>query len=65
MVQGKFGIEAFRWTLEGGMAGLGVLSGNDQSYATGVSSDGTVIVGESSGGGSRTNPSDGRKRLEW
>jgi probable HAF family extracellular repeat protein len=38
--------EAFRWTIETGMIGLGELSGGDYfSTATGVSANGDVIVG--------------------
>jgi probable HAF family extracellular repeat protein len=36
---------AFRWTPSGGLEDLGVLTG-DQSFATAISGDGTVIVGE-------------------
>jgi probable HAF family extracellular repeat protein len=39
--------EAFRWTASGGMQGLGRPGGRN-SYAHGVSSDGSVIVGASS-----------------
>ncbi len=41
------GTQAFRWTQETGMVGLGVLTGDFSSSANGVSSDGSVIVGES------------------
>jgi uncharacterized membrane protein len=42
------GIEAFRWTSDGGMVGLGDLpGGNFSSNARGVSADGSVIVGGS------------------
>jgi probable HAF family extracellular repeat protein len=37
--------EAFRWTQTGGMVGLGVLPGGSYSTATGVSADGSVVVG--------------------
>jgi autotransporter-associated beta strand protein/probable HAF family extracellular repeat protein len=41
--------EGFRWTLSGGMAGLGALpGGNGSSVADGISRDGSVIVGSSS-----------------
>lgn len=43
--------EAFRWTATDGMVGLGVLPGKSGSEATGVSADGSVIIGLSSGGG--------------
>ena len=38
---------AFRWTQPGGMVNLGTLPGHLQSEATGVSADGSVIVGTS------------------
>ena len=39
--------EAFRWTLSGGMAGLGDLSGGVfYSQANGVSADGSIVVGQ-------------------
>lgn len=48
------GIEAFRWTSNGGMVGLGDLPGGEfYSSATGVSADGSVISGV---GHSRSNP---------
>ena len=37
--------EAFRWDLTNGMVGLGFLPGGNESEATGVSTDGSVIVG--------------------
>jgi len=40
--------EAFRWTLSGGMVGLGLLPGASSSVAEGVSGDGIVVVGHSS-----------------
>jgi uncharacterized membrane protein len=40
--------EAFTWTEERGMHGLGLLPGGSRSVAYGVSADGSVIVGESS-----------------
>jgi uncharacterized membrane protein len=40
------GIEAFRWTAAGGMAGLGDLSGGDfHSMAFDVSGNGAIVVG--------------------
>jgi len=39
--------EAFRWTEAGGMVGLGHLPGDIESYATGVSVDGSVVIGAS------------------
>ncbi len=42
------GFEAFRWSADEGMVGLGVLSGSDgASGANGVSQDGAVVVGVS------------------
>lgn len=41
--------EAFRWTSEGGMQGLGFLPGGSFSNAFGVSSDGSTIVGWAAG----------------
>ncbi|QYO76025.1 hypothetical protein [Devosia salina] len=43
-------VEAFRWTQAGGMLDLGT-GGYTSSVANGVSSDGSVIVGEVSGAG--------------
>jgi uncharacterized membrane protein len=38
--------EAFRWSTEGGMVGLGDFPGGiEHSYAYGVSGDGRVVVG--------------------
>ncbi|TVR95113.1 MAG: hypothetical protein EA406_14580, partial [Rhodospirillales bacterium] len=42
------GPEAFRWTADGGMVGLGILEGRNQSVARAVSADGSVVVGQSS-----------------
>jgi len=44
---------AFRWTASGGMAGLGVLAGSNGTEATGVSADGSVVVGLAVGGGDK------------
>jgi probable HAF family extracellular repeat protein len=45
-----FRSEAFRWTSGGGMVGLGDLPGSGfQSLATGVSADGSVVVGQGLG----------------
>ena len=67
------GTEAFRWTAAGGggggggggeMVGLGYLSGAHKfSKATGVSGDGTVIVGSSSGGAFRWTATGGMAGL--
>ncbi|MDZ4783779.1 MAG: PEP-CTERM sorting domain-containing protein [Planctomycetia bacterium] len=39
--------EAFRWTVDGGMVGLGFLPAHDFSVANNVSADGAVVVGVS------------------
>lgn len=44
------GNEAFRWTQETGMVGLGRLPGATSSTASAISSDGSVIVGNSGTG---------------
>lgn len=41
------GLEAFRWTSEGGMIGLGLLPGRSWSSARAASADGSVVVGKS------------------
>jgi probable HAF family extracellular repeat protein len=41
---------AFRWTAEGGVQSLGVLPDHTWSLATGVSDDGSIVVGISSSG---------------
>jgi probable HAF family extracellular repeat protein len=47
------GGEAFRWTTDGGMVGLGILY-DTNSTATGVSTDGSVVVGSSGSTASST-----------
>src|SRR5687767_13379004 len=37
--------QAFRWTRDGGMVGMGNLPGDTGSLASGISADGSVIVG--------------------
>jgi probable HAF family extracellular repeat protein len=39
--------EAFRWTADGGMVGLGRLPGDSLSIATAISPDGSVVLGRS------------------
>ena len=41
-----YNLEAFRWTAETGMVGLGYLPGGRYTYATGVSGDGRVVIGK-------------------
>lgn len=48
---GSPGRQAFRWTQEGGMQGLGFLPGTNTSIATGLSANGSVIVGNAYGTG--------------
>jgi probable HAF family extracellular repeat protein len=45
--------EAFRWTAESGIVGLGVLPGHKHSVAHAVSGDGSVVVGGSESSGAR------------
>ena len=53
------GYEAFRWTSEGGMVGLGDLPGGTfESSAWGVSADGSVVVGAS-------NSASGDEAFRW
>ena len=40
-------LEAVRWTAAGGTQDLGVLAGDEFSYASGVSGDGSIVVGTS------------------
>jgi probable HAF family extracellular repeat protein len=47
---GSFSREAFRWTSDGGLAGLGDLGNPAFSEATATSGDGSVVVGSSSNG---------------
>lgn len=44
---------AIKWTDTDGMVSLGTLQGDDRSEANGISSDGSTIVGFSSGGSTR------------
>jgi probable HAF family extracellular repeat protein len=45
--EGPYADEAFRWTLQGGIEGLGFLPGGEASMALAVSADGRVVVGYS------------------
>ena len=49
---GPSNFEAFRWTPETGMVGLGFMPGHNVSRAVGVSADGRIIAGASVGGAS-------------
>ncbi len=53
--------EAFRWTADSGMAGLGILPGGYLSRATAVSADGSIVVGQSESG----SPESGRVGLAF
>ncbi len=58
--------EAFRWTNNGGMVGLGDLpGGNFDSWATAVSSDGQVIVGAGSSAASFASSEWAKEALLW
>jgi hypothetical protein len=46
------GTEAFRWTADEGMVGIGFLPGDHRSYALGISANGSRIVGFSGFGSS-------------
>ncbi|MEJ2640908.1 MAG: hypothetical protein P8010_15160 [Desulfosarcinaceae bacterium] len=56
--EGPYADEAFRWTLQGGIEGLGFLSGGDASTALAVSADGSVVVGYST-------TDNGREAFRW
>jgi probable HAF family extracellular repeat protein len=56
--EGPYADEAFRWTLQGGMEGLGFLPGGDASMALAVSADGNVVVGYST-------TKAGREAFRW
>jgi probable HAF family extracellular repeat protein len=45
VVVGEWDHRAFRWTQAGGMVSIGFLNGGSSAKATGVSADGSVIVG--------------------
>jgi uncharacterized membrane protein len=54
LLAGVYNTEAFRWTGDSGMVGLGDLEGGDfGSVATGISGDGNIVIGSSAveGGG--------------
>lgn len=52
--------EAFRWSKDGGMRGLGRLLGGEQSWAFAVSADGSTIVGSST-----TSVLDENQAVRW
>lgn len=56
--EGPYADEAFRWTLQGGIEGLGFLPGGDASTALAVSADGSVVVGYST-------TSAGQEAFRW
>jgi probable HAF family extracellular repeat protein len=58
------GFQAFRWTQETGMVGLGSLTSNGGSSANDVSSDGSIVVGQSGGQAFRWSQSDGMVSLK-
>jgi probable HAF family extracellular repeat protein len=67
VVVGGSGREAFRWTQENGMVGLGFLSLNQPSpfsYATGLSANGSVVVGVGTGSIPLNNPFN-RESFRW
>ena len=51
-VEGSAGREAFIWTEDAGMVGLGFIPGDSQSQAAAVTPDGSVVVGYSDSRGS-------------
>ena len=53
------GREPFRWTEGGGMVGLNNLAGGEYALASGVSADGSVVVGMSGSEAFRWTPSGG------
>lgn len=56
------GLEAFRWTADGGIVGLGDLPGGVfESSASGVSADGSVVVGS----GNMTSVGSGTEAFRW
>src|SRR5262245_19354352 len=54
------GAQAFRWTQEGGLVGLGRLPGDFYSHATGVSADGSLVIGFS-----RERAETSREAFRW
>ena len=57
------GNRAFRWTSAGGMENLGTLPGETQSWANGISADGSTIVGYSGSRAFRWNAAEGMVSL--
>ena len=60
----QYGNRAFRWTATSGMIDLGVL-GTGWTYASGVSADGSVVVGESAGRAFVWSARTGIVDLQW
>lgn len=56
-------VEAFSWTASTGMVGLGHVRGNNNSIALGASDDGSLIIGETAGGGFVWTPQSGMRDL--
>jgi probable HAF family extracellular repeat protein len=54
-------LEAYVWSADSGLIRLGVLPGKDYSYATGVSSDGSVVVGTAA----RSGSPDFERAFQW
>ena len=55
-------MEAFRWTAQSGMVGLGILPGHSRSEAFAVSGDGKVIVGDTY---NLNNPDGASEAFRW
>ncbi|MCP5069648.1 MAG: hypothetical protein GY946_24035 [bacterium] len=58
------GSQAFRWTQDGGMVGLGYIPGGHASAATGVSTDGSAVVGGSETGAFIWDSTSGMQELD-
>ena len=53
-------VEAWRWTMQGGMLGLGT-----ESTARAISADGSIVVGQAAGGAARWTDQDGWVNLPF